>query len=1243
VAVTLVAGLALSFALFQGVRRFEELQAQRDLDSMADSHVAAIRQELEKGFVTLQMLRAFHHSSREVERGEFHVFAASLFRNFPGIRAMAWIPRVPEAGREALETSARRDGLAAFRITETSDRGERVPAGDRGEYFPVFYMEPFVDDEPLRFPSLGLDIGSEASFRDDLARAGRSGEPVITSRFRLGPDAGGGLGFVQFLPVYRNGVVAGSLQERQESLEGFFLGLFHLGDLLETALDRLGAAGLDLLLQDLSAPEGERFLHGRRADGRAWDPGRPGMRANVPEAEEPGGRSFRVADRQWSFLFVPTPEFRAAHRTRQPFVVLFLGLFCTGVVAAFFALNAHGNARLAWINEELLREIRERRRAEGHLQDSEMRFRALFLNAPVGMGVAEIGGGAPMGNDAVLKMFGFTREDAPVADVSHYYCDPQERSRILEEVLSVGIVRNREVRMRRKDGTEFLARMTMIRFPFQGTQQVVSLVEDITEHKRSEEELRASEARFRAVFEGSLDAVLLADPADGRILDANPAASVLLGRSHEDIVGMPASELYPPKVREAAMDTFHRVARNRETLAPVETRVIRSDGTEIPVDVQAQTIRVAGLRVVYAVFHDITQRREAQRALQESEAAKRSILKAVPIGIGLVHGRVVSWVSERLNEMLGYSGDELLGKSTRILYESGQEYERVGRVKSAVILEQGIAEAETRWQRKDGRVIDVLLRFSAIDPQDLSRGVTFSVLDITERKEAEKTLRMLETAVAQTSDGVVVVDAGGRTLFCNPAWARMHGYTAEELVGTPLTVYLTGTQIEDILVPLRRQVVRHGWAVAEMNLSRKDGTEFSTLLRSDVIRDANGRSLGFVTIATDTTERRKWEEELAKVQRLQSLGVLAGGIAHDFNNILTAILSNLSMARIFGNPQEDISEMLSDAERATLRARGLTQQLLAFASGGAPVKKALSLPRVLKDTVTFSLSGSSVHCQYDLPDDLWPVEADEVQLGQVVQNLVINADQAMAEGGTLFVRAANVTQGEEAPGNLPPGRYVKITVEDQGSGIPENLLSKIFDPFFTTKEKGRGLGLATAFSIVNRHGGHLCVDSRVGVGTRMDIFLPAASSGPSPEVPHLGAPVRGGGRVLLIDDEETIRKATGEVLKRLGYEVVSAREGREGIDLYQEARSSGRGFHAVIMDLTIPGGMGGREAVKALLEIDPEARVVASSGYSDDPVMARHQEFGFRAAVNKPYQMEDLAEALRKALVLEATRPIPGS
>jgi len=324
--------------------------------------------------------------------------------------------------------------------------------------------------------------------------------------------------------------------------------------------------------------------------------------------------------------------------------------------------------------------------------------------------------------------------------------------------------------------------------------------------------------------------------------------------------------------------------------------------------------------------------------------------------------------------------------------------------------------------------------------------------------------------------------------------------------------------------------------------------------------------------------------------------------------------------------------MLADAEKASLRAKALTQQLLSFATGGEPIKRTLAIPRLIQDTANFALSGSNVRAECGIPADLWRVDVDEGQFAQVIQNLVINAAQAMPSGGRIRILAANTELGRGERATLNKGRYVKISVADQGHGIPEAHLPKIFDPFFTTKERGRGLGLATSFSIVKRHGGQIHVDSEVGVGTTAHVYLPATKGKPSVEPRAEDRAIQREGKILLIDDEEIVRVSARRTLERFGYEVEVATDGTHGIQLYEAAMHGGRPFDVVILDLTIPGGMGGKEAIGRLTEIDPGAKVIVSSGYSDDPAMSRHREYGFSGVLTKPYVAEDLAEAIHQVL-----------
>ncbi|HBF42038.1 MAG TPA: hybrid sensor histidine kinase/response regulator, partial [Desulfobacteraceae bacterium] len=399
------------------------------------------------------------------------------------------------------------------------------------------------------------------------------------------------------------------------------------------------------------------------------------------------------------------------------------------------------------------------------------------------------------------------------------------------------------------------------------------------------------------------------------------------------------------------------------------------------------------------------------------------------------------------------------------------------------------------------------------------------------------------------------------------------------------------------------------------------------------IKDDRGNITGVVLVFRDITEKRRLEQELIKADKLESVGILAGGIAHDFNNILTGILGSIALAKTYAKTEDTILERLRSAETASLRARNLTQQLLTFSRGGAPIKKTVFVSELLKDASDFALSGSNVKGEISKRDDLWPVEVDEGQITQVINNLIINAGQAMPEGGIIKVRAENIVVDAAQGLPLKGGKYVKISIEDQGIGIAKEHLQKIFDPYFTSKQKGSGLGLATAYSIVRRHDGCIQVKSKLRVGSTFHIYLPASSKEVLIEKKIREEIPAGEGRILLMDDEELVRKVSGEMLEVLGYEVEFAKDGAEAIEVYKKAKESLHPFDAIIVDLTVPGGMGGKETVEKLIELDPEVKAIVSSGYSTDPVMANFRQYGFGAIVTKPYSMKELAEALHRVVM----------
>ena len=421
--------------------------------------------------------------------------------------------------------------------------------------------------------------------------------------------------------------------------------------------------------------------------------------------------------------------------------------------------------------------------------------------------------------------------------------------------------------------------------------------------------------------------------------------------------------------------------------------------------------------------------------------------------------------------------------------------------------------------------------------------------------------------------------------------------------------------------------------VREYRIKKKDGGLLWVQEKGQIICDKDGKIDYVSGVFFDISERKVFEEERIMFSKMESLGVLAGGIAHDFNNILTVILGNLNLAMLDPPKDNRGREMLNEAEKACFQAQNLARQLLTFAKGGAPIKGLIAAEQLITESATFACRGSAVRCEFVLPETLWALEVDIGQINQVFQNLIINASQAMPTGGTIMIHGENLVITADSDLPLSPGRYVKISLQDQGSGMPAAYLTKIFDPYFTTKQKGSGLGLATTYSIIKNHHGHITAESKLGVGTTFTLYLPAIEQKfiCHPDVKTKLFP--GKGKILIMDDEDLVREVVGKMVVYLGYEAFLAVNGEEAINLFTEAQRNGKPFAAVILDITVSGGMGGKETLEKLLEIDPQVKAIASSGYSDDPVMADFQKYGFHAIIPKPYRVMEASKVLHDVIL----------
>jgi len=499
----------------------------------------------------------------------------------------------------------------------------------------------------------------------------------------------------------------------------------------------------------------------------------------------------------------------------------------------------------------------------------------------------------------------------------------------------------------------------------------------------------------------------------------------------------------------------------------------------------------------------------------------------------------------------------------------------------------------------------------------------------------------LSTTLRSIGDAVIATGGRSQIRLMNSEAEVLTGWKEREALGKPL----------DQVLKLLDESTRQSVDISASNIFRddagalpaerlllvtKDGAETPTNCNFSLIQDLNARPVGIVLVLRNTSRERQLEREFLKIQKLESLSVLAGGIAHDFNNIITGILGNIEMAKELIEPESRASLLLAAAAESSLRAKNLTQQLLTFAQGGSPIKETVDMSTLVQEVASFALRGSNVCCHFSIASDLWATAADPGQIGQVISNLVINADQAMPNGGTIQIHCDNVSVGQGADLLVRPGKYVRILVIDQGIGIPQQHITRIFDPYFSTKQKGSGLGLAVAYSVVKSHGGYIKVDSELGEGTTFHVYLPAEEKQmTSTTEPALQAPSQDHARVLVMDDEKAVREVVGIALESVGYQVAFAHDGNEALKMYEQANQAGKPYDVVIVDLTVPGGMGGEETFSHLVGINPDVKVIVSSGYAGGPILSEFQKYGFKGLLRKPYRIKQLRELVARVVSSE--------
>ncbi len=771
--------------------------------------------------------------------------------------------------------------------------------------------------------------------------------------------------------------------------------------------------------------------------------------------------------------------------------------------------------------------------------------------------------------------------------------------------------------------------------------QLAIYSEDVTDRKLSEKRLKDSEEKYRAVFENSLAAIILSN-GDGAVFSANEAACRMFGMSESEIISRGRNKianLKDPRLAAALKE------RSKTGKFKGELTCVRKDGSIFPVDLSSVVFKDSyENEKICIIAHDITERKKAEGALRESENRYRQLFEnSTDFVFTLDLQGNFTDVNKASEDLTGYTKNELIGMNYRD-YTPEHSHGLISEAFQRILTQrEPLKDFPLEVIIKDGTKRYFETCASPLWKGDHVIGFQGSSRDITRRMKSEEERNSLQVqlsnAIEMANLGHWEYDVIADLFTFNDHFYKIFGTTVEEIGGYAMS---SSEYARRFVHPEDRTVVeaeiRKAIESTDPRFSRQlehrmlyaDGTVGFVAVRFFIVKDAQGNTIKTYGVNQDITARKRMEEEILKSEKLESLGVLAGGLAHDFNNILATILGNVSLAKYQASPEGEIVKLLSDVEKASKRAQALTNQLLTFSKGGAPVKETASLENIIRESSLFVTSGSKSVCKFSIAKDLWPVEIDVGQISQVINNIVINANQAMPEGGTIEIMGENLIIDEGSERQLRPGKYIRISFRDEGTGIPEKYVSKIFDPYFTTKHAGSGLGLATTYSIINRHGGIITVQSRFEVGTVFHIYLPASEGEiPEKEEDKLTA---GKGKILVMDDEAPLRRMLGKVLSQLGYTAEFAEGGVEAIRMVRAAKDAKKPYDAVILDLTIPGGMGGKEAIKKLMEIDPEIRAIVSSGYSDDPVMADFRNYGFKGRLAKPFQFGTLSEVLREVI-----------
>ncbi|MBW1868021.1 MAG: PAS domain S-box protein [Deltaproteobacteria bacterium] len=886
---------------------------------------------------------------------------------------------------------------------------------------------------------------------------------------------------------------------------------------------------------------------------------------------------------------------------------------------------------------EIVTDYTPQKMTETALQESEERYRAFFDNMSDGVAIYEA---RNEGEDFIFVDFNkageriedIHKETLIGRSVLKVFPGIKEFGLfdVFKRVWKTGKPEHHPIAMYKDERIEGWRENFICKLP---SGEIVAIYSDETERRQAEEASKKNEEKYRNIFNNAQVGIFRTRLSDGKVLECNDRFARTYGYKNpeECINDFVVSEHYAdPSVREKMMDALLEKGK----VINLESCFNRKDGDEVWVRFSAHAYPEEGY--LEGVGYDITEQKQAEEALRESQEKYRNLVEESFDGIFIQKGPNIIFVNKRLNEMLGYEKGELVGQNHWVVYHP--DYQKLTRERAQARMrgEEVMRRYEVKLQRKDGSWFYGELNARPITfPSDKEKGIQVWVKDIMEQKIAEETLRESEEKyrlLVENATDAIFIAQDAVIKFANPKTEDLLGYSAEELAKTSFADFIHPDDRDMVIDMHRRRLAGEDFPnIYSFKITDSNNEELTVELNTVLINwEGRPATLNFLR---DITSQKKLEAQLQQAQKMEAIGTLAGGIAHDFNNLLMAIQGRTSIMRMTKDSSHPDFEHLKGVEDHVKSAADLTRQLLGFARGGKYEVRPTNLNELIKEeSRMFGRTKKEIIINDKYEENLWSVEIDRGQIGQVLLNLYVNAWQAMPGGGNLYLETENVTIDENyaKPFSIEPGRYVKISVTDTGVGMDKATQKKIFDPFFTTKEMGRGtgLGLASSYGIVKNHGGFINVYSEKGHGTTFNIYLPASAKKIIEEKQPSGDILRGSETVLFVDDEDMIIEVAEELFKELGYKILIARGGKEAIEIYEKNKER---IDMVILDMIMPD-MSGSVTYDRLKEIDPHIKVLLSSGYSINGQATEIMDRGCDGFIQKPFKIKELSQKLREML-----------